>query len=156
MTLIAWGRRAHAGVDGFHVGVNKAQLEAAPVRRAADVVAAQLKTVVAIGTVVGLVATGAEVLVGAGGDGVGNVEVAAVHVAHVIAKSAHLIGKTRLVAIQTVALFMAGGAVDGAALGFGPVIHGPDRPVGFGLRKYDGGDIRLLVARKADRAIGRD
>lgn len=56
MARIAWGVGVHAGMDRFHIGVVEAQLEAAPVRGAADVAAAHLEAVVTLVAVIGLVA----------------------------------------------------------------------------------------------------
>ena len=60
--------------------------------------------------------------IGSGGDGVADMEVGPMDIDHLATKIPLLIGKSCLVAIQTVALLVAGSAVVGIAFGKRPVV----------------------------------
>jgi hypothetical protein len=76
-------------------------------------------------------------------------EFRAVHVNHVVAEFAHLVGKTCLVTFQAVCLLMAGRTVYASAFDRGPVVHGPQRPMGPDAWKSDLGIKILIMAFQA-------
>jgi len=114
------------------------------------------ETVVAVEAEVLLVAAGAQLGVGACRDRVGYLKIAAMHIDHVVAELAHLVGAPRDMTLQAIALLVAGCTVISAALGKGAMVKGPYRTVGREPREFDGIDKILVVALQAHRELGSD
>lgn len=124
------------------------EIEGALVRRAAAPGPAEL--LVAVAAEAGLVAAAAQLRAGAGGDRMGNVEVAAVHIEHVVAEAALLVGKAGLVALQTVGLLVAADALVGVVFGVWPMVQRPGNIVRLQAGETDLIDKALVVAVEAD------
>ena len=80
----------------------------------------------------------------------GYVKIRTMHIDHIVAERSHLIGKSRLMAVQTVGLLVTGLAIDGLVLGIGPVVHGPEQAMGLQTGKHNLIDKVLLMAVPAD------
>jgi len=118
--------------------------------------ATDTKIVVAVVAELRFMAACAQLLVGSCRQRMCDVKVAAVHVDHVVAERALLVGETRLVALQAVVLLMAGGAVDRVALGLRAMVERPHGAMGFDGAQICHIDQFLIMAVETNLFVGND
>ena len=135
--------------------VRRNQIENPIVRGPARAASAEAEIAVAVAAELTFVTAGAELRVGACGNGVRNMEIGPVHIHHLIAQRSHLVGKTGLMAVEAVALLMAGGAVRGVAFGRSPMVDRPDRSMGVEAGELNLLEEILVVAILAELEVGR-
>jgi hypothetical protein len=106
--------------------------------------------VMTVATELRLVTAGTQPWIGAGGDGMGHMEIGGVDVAQVVGETPHLVGKTALVTVQAKSLLMTNVAVN--RLGFGglAMVQSPDRAMGLKTREGYFVDKLLLMALQAN------
>ena len=100
------------------------------------------------------VTTGAQLWIGARGNRVTDMEIAAMNIGHVVGELSYLIGKTCRMTIEAVALLMATGTVNGLILGNRPVTQGPGRTVTFKTWKSDSVNHLCVMAFQTDVFVG--
>lgn len=108
-----------------------------------------LKIGVAIGTELRFMATGAGLLIAAGGQGVGNVKITGVTVHHVVTEGALLIGKAGDVAFHAVTLRVADGTIHGVSCCHAAVVASPHGAVGIDGSESGHFHIKLVMTHEA-------
>ena len=110
---------------------------------------ASLEIAVTIGTEAWLVTAGAGLLIAAGGQGVGDMEITGVTVHHIVAEGTLLIGKTGDVTLHTVALGVAGVTIHSVPFGHGAMVARPHGTMGVDGAEGGHFDIRLVMTHEA-------
>src|SRR6056297_2999331 len=140
-------------MDRINIAV-KVEVEGANMGRTVGTTNAGLEIGVAIGTEAGLVAAGTSLLIAAGGQWVGDMEITGVAVNHVITERALLISKTGHMTLHTIALGMTGGAVHRLTFGHAAMVTSPHGAVGVDRTQFSHFRVGFIVAHQAGLGIG--
>lgn len=153
MAGVTTGTDIHAGMDGINVAIQP-EVKGADMGRTVGTTDTGLEASVAIGTEAGLMTAGTGLLVAAGSQGVGDMEITGVTVDHVVAEGALLISKTGDVTLHAVTLGMASGTVHGLTLGHAAVVTRPHGAVGVDGSEDGHFRVGLIVTDKAGFGVG--